>query len=267
MLLPADKEVVHGTRKNQNSSIADDSSLAGLVPDSAGGSEKRPQPAYQRPTWKKRRIWITGLIFLIILIAAVFAAIGVTLHLTKQHKPAGQSAPPTSIQTSFSSSSALSSITSASSTSSPTSTQSPSCGSYNGPPLSTLPQSIPGPKPPNTPPPAGKINVNLTFDGSFAWPIVSASITDQQLILASMPQALAYAIGATTADIITGDILPGDTAKTLCYIATVAQTYIPGEKIASLKRQTSHRGEGKLWNNPDAKMKNLFSMVDKFEVG
>jgi hypothetical protein len=103
--------------------------------------------------------------------------------------------------------------------------------------------------------------IQLGFTRPLRYSFVATHPLSSSQIFLYIPQGLIYALEAAASDIAMFAIQPYDNSATTGYIATVAQAYIPSDKVDTL-RKLLHNPISRLYNQPDDSATTLLGMID-----
>ena len=125
---------------------------------------------------------------------------------------------------------------------------------------SALPRVItpPGGMPPQG---VGSTLVQLGFLYPLNYPFVLAEPLSQQQIFQYLSKGIAYDIVVSEADVTIQSLRAYDTTDDLHYITTLAYIYLPSDNVTSLNKSL-HAPTAELYDNPDASVKSLMSMIN-----
>lgn len=109
--------------------------------------------------------------------------------------------------------------------------------------------------------PANATLVQVGFNYGLNFPFVVSTDNSASQIFAYLPQGIAYALGIPAEKVVMNALMPYDTTKTLNYITTLAQCYIPGNMVNELQLDL-HTPMSNAYNNPDEAVHMLMSMIN-----
>lgn len=111
-----------------------------------------------------------------------------------------------------------------------------------------------------------KAPVNMTliqvgFNYGLNYPFVVSTDNSASQIFSYLPQGIAYALGISNDKVVMNALMPYDTMKTLNFITTLAQAYIPSDLVTQLQLDL-HTQMSKAYSNPDDPVHTLMSMIN-----
>lgn len=103
--------------------------------------------------------------------------------------------------------------------------------------------------------------IQLGFNHLLPYPFVATMASSSSQILYYTPLGLEYALQIPGTQVVPYLIRPYDTSKTLGYVTTLVQLYIPSDQVDPLALQL-HAPESRLFQQQDPSIKTLFSMIN-----
>lgn len=110
-------------------------------------------------------------------------------------------------------------------------------------------------------PPSNATLIQVGFNYGLNYPFVVSTENSANQIFTYLPQGIAYALGITADKVVMNGLMPYDTTKTLNYITTLAQAYIPGDLVDQLQMDL-HTPVSKAYSCPDDAVRMLMNMIN-----
>lgn len=111
------------------------------------------------------------------------------------------------------------------------------------------------------PAPSNGTLIQIGFNYGLNYPFVVGSEQTAAQIFAYLPQGIAYGLGISKDHVLMNALMPYDTSSSMGYITTIAQAYLPTDMVDAIQ-QGLHSPYGNLYQNPDAAVKTLMSMIN-----
>ncbi|KAK5129426.1 hypothetical protein LTR08_003282 [Meristemomyces frigidus] len=103
--------------------------------------------------------------------------------------------------------------------------------------------------------------IQVGFNYGLNYPFVVHSENTTAQIFAYLPQGIAYGLGISQDQVKMNALMPYDTHKSLGYITTLAQAYIPSHMVSTIQ-QGMHAPLGNMYVNPNPAIRTLMSMIN-----
>jgi hypothetical protein len=103
--------------------------------------------------------------------------------------------------------------------------------------------------------------IQVGFNYGLNYPFVVSTDGSASQIFTYLPQGIAYALGLSVDQIRMNSLMPYDTSKSLNFITTLAQAYIPSDQVSQLQLDL-HTAMSKAYSNPDAAVNALMGMIN-----
>lgn len=110
-------------------------------------------------------------------------------------------------------------------------------------------------------PPSNFTLVQVGFNFGLNYPFVVGKPESATQIFAYLPEGIAFGLGISKDQVLMNALMPYDTSKTLGYITTLAQTYIPTELVNEMQLHL-HAPSSPIYYNPSAPVNALMDMVN-----
>lgn len=112
---------------------------------------------------------------------------------------------------------------------------------------------------PSAPSNATLIQLGLNYGLNF--PFVVREQDSASQIFAYLPQGIAYGLGISHDKVQMNALMPYDTSKSLSFITTLAQAYVPAEMVDQLELDL-HTPMSGMYSNPDDMIRTLMNMIN-----
>ncbi|KAK4498985.1 hypothetical protein PRZ48_009496 [Zasmidium cellare] len=109
--------------------------------------------------------------------------------------------------------------------------------------------------------PANTTLIQVGFNYGLNFPFVVSTENSASQIFAYLPQGIAYTLGLDSQHVKMNALMPFDTTKTMNYITTLAQAYIPANMVDQLQLDL-HTPLSAAYKNPDESVRMLMSMIN-----
>lgn len=109
--------------------------------------------------------------------------------------------------------------------------------------------------------PANTTLIQVGFNYGLNFPFVVSTENSASQIFTYLPQGIAYALGISTDKVVMNALMPYDTTKSLNFITTLAQAYIPSNMVNELQLDL-HTQMSKAYSNPNDPVFTLMSMIN-----
>ena len=110
-------------------------------------------------------------------------------------------------------------------------------------------------------PPSNTTLIQVGFNYGLNYPFVVGTENSANQIFTYLPQGIAYALGLGTDKVTMNGLMPYDTTKSLNYITTLAQAYIPADLVEQLQLDL-HTPVSAAYSSPDDAVRMLMSMIN-----
>ena len=110
-------------------------------------------------------------------------------------------------------------------------------------------------------PPSNATLVQLGLNYGLNFPFVVREQDSASQIFAYLPQGIAYGLGISHDKVKMNALMPYDTSKSLQFITTLAQAYVPSEMVDQLELDL-HTPMSNIYSNPDDMIRTLMNMIN-----
>jgi hypothetical protein len=103
--------------------------------------------------------------------------------------------------------------------------------------------------------------IQVGFNKGLEYPFVVSTDNSASQIFAYLPKGIACALGIDEDRVIMNALLPYDTTKQLGFITTLAQAFIPSNRVDELQMDL-HNPNSEAYNSPDPAVRSLMLMIN-----
>lgn len=103
--------------------------------------------------------------------------------------------------------------------------------------------------------------IQVGFTYALNYPFVANNSVAISQIFAFLPKGIAYGLGIDASQVQMNALMPYNTSKTMGYITTLAEAYIPQNSVDQMQLDL-HQPTSNLYENPDGSVHTLMSMIN-----
>jgi hypothetical protein len=103
--------------------------------------------------------------------------------------------------------------------------------------------------------------IQVGFNYGLNFPFVVSTDNSASQIFSYLPRGIAYALGISDDKVVMNARMPYDTTRSLSFITTLAQAYIPSDMVSQLQLDL-HTQMSKAYSNPEDPVHALMSMIN-----